>query len=159
VLGGGGRFGSSDFKDWWQQQDQQAVLAAAGGWWGVFDHTEFLLLIPAGALVFLFGCFWSVSLMQLPRRRLVYCAGAIVGLACLFAMIPLLEWDQRAVYSARRAAQYQLALPALATTFGALIVPLSLGLAFGRSLVKLAVSALLPPKLRGPIAVLWAAEK
>jgi len=159
VLGRGGRFGSKDFEDWWAQQDQPALLAAAGGWWGVFDHTEFLMLIPAGACVFLFGCFWSVSLMQLPRRRLVYCAAAIIGLACVFALIPLLEWDQRTIYSARRAAQYQLGLPAIATTFGALIVPLSLGLVFGRSLAKLAVSALLPPKLRGPIAVIWANEK
>ena len=159
VLGGRGRFGSSDFKDWWEQQDQQALLAAAGGWWGVFDRSEFLMLIPAGAVVFLFGCFWSVFLMQVPRRRLVYCGAAIVGLACVFALIPLLEWDQRAVYSARRAAQYQLALPTLAATFGALVVPLASGLWFGRPLVKLAVSALLPPRLRGPIAVLWTAEK
>ncbi len=159
VLGGGARAGSGKFKDWWARQDQRAVLAAAGGWWGVFDRVEFLMLIPAGVFVFLLGCFWSVFLLQVPPRRLVYCGAAIVGLACVFALIPLLEWDSRAVYSARRAAQYQLALPTLTATLGALIVPLSLGLWSGRSLAKLAVRALLPPKLRGPIAVLWTAEK
>ncbi len=155
VLGGSTRFGSSEFQDWWAQQDQPAVLAAAGGWWGVFDRVEFLMLIPAGLIVFLLGCLWSVFLLQVPRRRLVYCAAAIVGLACVFAMIPLLEWDARAVFSARRAAQYQLALPTIATCLGALIVPLSLGLWLGRPMAKLAVSALLPPRLRGPITVLW----
>ena len=159
VLGGGARFGSSAFKEWWEQQDQQAVLAAAGGWWGVFDRVEFLMLIPAGAVVFGLGCFWSVFLMQVPRRWLVYCVAAIVGLACVFALIPLLDSNTRTVFSARRAAQYQLALPTISATFGALIVPLSLGLWLGRPLVKLAVSALLPPRLRGPIAVLWTAEK
>ncbi len=161
IVLGGSRFGgrSKEFNDWWEQQDQRAVLAAAGGWWGVVDHVEFLMLIPAGAVVFLLGCFWSVFLLQVPHRRLVYCGIAIVGLACVFALIPLLEWDARAMFSARRAAQYQLALPILATALGALIVPLALGLRFGRTLARLAVNALLPPRLRGPITVLWSAEK
>ncbi len=110
-------------------------------------------------------CGWA-AVRRKPRRSfgrlpasLLYCGAAIVGLACVLAMIPLLEWDARAVFSARRAAQYQLALPTLATALGALIVPLALGLRFGRNLARLAVNALLPPRLRGPIAVLWTGDK
>jgi hypothetical protein len=154
----GGR-GNQKFQDWWAQQDQPAVLATAGGWWGVFDWIAFLFLIPAGAILLVLGCFWSVFLLQVPRRRLVYCGAAIVGLACVLAMIPLLDLDARAAFSSRRAAQYQLALPSMAISIAVLCVPLSLGLAFGRSLARLSVTALLPPRLRGPLLSLWPTDK
>ena len=151
MLGGS----NQQFKSWWAQQDQQAVLANAGGWWGAIDREAFLILIPAGTIVFLLGCLWSVFLLQVPRRRLVYCAAAVVGLACVLALIPILEWDARSASSARRAAQYQLGAPTLVATFSALTLPLSLGLWFGRPLTRRAVSALLPSRLRGPFGLLW----
>ena len=151
VLGGS----NQQYKTWWAQQNQEAVLAYAGGWWRVFDRTELLMLIPAGTVVFLLGCLWSVILLQVPRRRLVYCAAAVIGLACVLAFIPVLEWDARSASSARRAAQYQLGVPTLVATLSALVVPLSLGLWLGRPLASLTVGALLPPRLRGPLGLLW----
>jgi uncharacterized membrane protein YadS len=119
---------------------------------------DVVVLIPAAVAVYFIGCLWSVLLLQVPRRRLVYCGLAIVGLACVIATIPLLEWDARSVASARRAAMHAVGLPTVAATFGALSVPLLLGLWLGRPSTRLAVRALLPPKLRGPIALLWTAE-
>lgn len=157
VLGGGGRTGAQ-FGAWWDKQDKSAALASAGGWFGAFDHVELLFFIPAGVVAFLIGCFWSVFLIQLPRRWLVICAVAIVGLSCALAFIPVLEWESRSATSARRAAEFQLAVPTLAIYYSFVLVLLTAGLYSGRSLARLAVAALLPPKLRGPIALLWSAD-
>jgi hypothetical protein len=159
IVRGTGRGGSSTrFGTWWAQQDQQAILADAGGWWGVLDAVDVVVLVPAAVAVYFIGCLWSVLLLQVPRRRLVYCGLAIVGLACVIAIIPLMEWDARSVASARRAAMHAVGLPTVAATFGVLSVPLLLGLWLGRPSSRLAVRALLPPRLRGPIALLWTAE-
>ena len=159
IVQRGGRGGSrARFGEWWAQQDQQAVLAAAGGWWGVLDAVDVVVLVPAAFAVYFIGCLWSVLLLQVPRRRLVYCGIAIMGLACVLVILPLLEWDTRSVVSARRAAMHAVGLPTVAATFGVLFLPLFLGLRLGRPSARLAVRALLPPKLRGPIALLWTAE-
>jgi hypothetical protein len=150
--------GSGDFGKWWAQQDHQAVLAAAGGWRGAIDGDAFLILIPTGLLVFCVGWFWSVSLIQLRRRWLVICAAAIMLLAVVFVAIPVLEWHTYAYTWSRYAARQQLGLPTLAICMGFCVIALGLGLWLGRPLTRLGVRALLPPRLRSSLALLWTAE-
>jgi hypothetical protein len=150
--------GSGDFGKWWEQQDHAALLAAAGGWRGAIHGHAFLILIPMGLLVFGTGWLWSVCLIHLKRRWLVVCAAAIMLLAVIFVIPVVIEWKMLASSWSRHAAQAQLGIPALAICLGSSIIPLALGLWLGRPLTRVAVRALLPPRLRWSLALLWTAE-
>jgi hypothetical protein len=154
------RFGpnSGDFEKWWKQQDHQALLADAGGWRGAVAGEAFLILIPTACLVFAVGWFWAVCLIQLRRPWLVVCAAAIILLACIFAIIPAVEWHMLAAGWSRMAARQQLGLPTLVLCMGFCTVWLGLGLWLGRPLTRIAVRGLLPPRLRSSLALLWTAE-
>jgi len=159
IPGGTIQFGpSGNFGNWWKQQDRQAVLAAAGGWRGAVAGDAFLLLIPTGLLVFGVGWFWSVSLIQVKRPWLIICAAMIMLLAVIFAAPLVLEWHTHSSFWSRYAANQQLGLTSLAICMGFCILPLALGLWLGRPLTRLSVRALLPPRLRSSLALLWTAE-
>ena len=52
-------------------------------------------------------------------------------------------------------AQRQIGPPITAMTLAFAIIPLSIGLALGRPIVRGLIRALLPPRLRSPLALLW----
>ena len=79
-------------------------------------------------------------------------------LACAFVMPAVLEWHMLAASWSWAAARQQLGLPALALCMGLCVIPLALGLWLGRPLTRLSVRALLPPRLRWSLALLWTAE-
>ena len=148
-----------DFDTWWAQQDHQAVLAASGGWRGAVRGEAFLFLIPVICLLFAVGWLWSVFLIQLKRRWLLVWAVAIVGLACLFLVVPIVELHLRPALWSRVAARQQLALPAIGIGLVFCIAALALGLWFGRPLTRFIVRGLLPPRLRASLALLWTADE
>lgn len=150
--------GSGDFGKWWEQQDHQALLAAAGGWRGAVDGDAFVILIPTALLVFGVGWLWSVCLIQFKRRWLIVCAAAIMLLAIVFVVPMVVEWQVYATSWSRMAARHQLGLPTLAICMFFCVIPLALGLWLGRPLTRLGVRALLPPRLRSSLALLWTAE-
>ncbi|MHC4211690.1 MAG: hypothetical protein ACYSWT_18510 [Planctomycetota bacterium] len=150
--------GSGNFGKWWQQQDHKVVLDAAGGWRGAVDGDAFFILIPAGLLVFGVGWFWSVCLIQLKRRWLIVCAAAIMLLAIIFVGPIVLEWQTHSGVWTRYAANQQLGLTSLALSMGFCVIALGLGLWLGRPLTRLGVRALLPPRLRSSLGLLWTAE-
>ncbi len=150
--------GSAGFDTWWGQQDHQAVLAASGGWRGAVNGEAFLFLIPTVCLLFAVGCLWSVFLIQLRRPRLLVCAVAIVGLACVFLLVPIMELHLQTASWSRTAARQQLAVGAIGIGLGFCIAALLMGLWFGRPLSRLMVRGLLPPRLRASLALLWTAE-
>ncbi|MHC4079689.1 MAG: hypothetical protein ACYS15_03185 [Planctomycetota bacterium] len=148
----------ADFGKWWEQQDHAAILADAGGWRRSIHGEAFLILIPAAFMVFGVGWLWSVFLIQLKRRWLVVCGAAVMVVALFFVVPVLVEWHMHAGVWARFAANDQLGLPVMAISMGVLTVPLALGLWLGRPLTRLGVRALLPPRLRSSLALLWTAE-
>ncbi len=150
--------GGSDFDTWWSQQDHQAVLAASGGWRGAVNGEAFLFLIPTVCLLFAVGWLWSVFLIQLKRPWLLVCAVAIVGLACVFLLVPIMELHRQTASWSRTAARQQLAVGAIGIGLGFCIAALVMGLWFGRPLSRLMVRGLLPPRLRASLALLWTAE-
>ncbi len=150
--------GSAGFDTWWGQQDHQAVLAASGGWRGAVNGEAFLFLIPTVCLLFAVGWLWSVFLIQLRRPWLLVWAVAIVGLACVFLLVPILELHLQMASWSRTAARQELALPAVGIGLVFCIAALVMGLWFGRPLSRLIVRGLLPPRLRSSLALLWTAE-
>jgi hypothetical protein len=153
---GGGSSGS--FGKWWEQQDHAALLAAAGGWRRAISGEGFLFLIPTGLLMFGVGWIWSVCLIQVKRRWLVVCAAAIMLLAMIFLVPIVLEWQMLATTWSRYAAHHQLGMPSLIIGLVFSVITLGLGLWLGRPLTRVGVRALLPPRLRSSLGLLWTAE-
>ena len=156
IIGGG--TGGGDFGPWWKQQDQQAILASAGGWIGAVDWEIISIWAISAVLVFVIGCFWAVALVQLRRSRLLVWGLVILLLAWLFALAPLLDWLHSDPAYPWRAARQQLSPPLLICSLSLLTVPLALGLLLGRSIARQAVRGLLPPRLRGALALLWTTD-
>jgi hypothetical protein len=153
-----GSTSASGWGKWWEQQDHAAVLADAGGWSGAINGHAFLILIPTALLVFGVGWLWSVFLIQVKRRWLVVCGAAVMLLALFFVVPIAVEWHMLAGTWARFAANDQLGLPIFAICMGLSIIPLGLGLWLGRPLTRVGVRALLPPRLRSSLGLLWTAE-
>ena len=86
------------------------------------------------------------------------CAAAIIGLACLLLLVPVMELQQQTASWSRTAARQQLALPAIGIGLVFSIAGLGLGLWLGRPLTRLIVRTFLPPRLRASLALLWTAE-
>lgn len=144
--------------DWATSADYARIVADAGGI-GAHIRNEFWLLTAILSCVsFVFGVFWSVVLLHARRARLV------VTIVLLFAIIGAVDATSVRSHAPASTGQYNTArqiafwlagptillrlhgLTALACVAGALA---------GRPLTRLAVVALLPPRLRVPLSVLW----
>jgi hypothetical protein len=148
----------NDFEDWWARQDPQALFAQAGGWRGAVDWRALSIWIPAALVALVIGWFWSVALLQF-RRSWTYLWGAMIMLlAVLFALGPCAEWLLGEVTYSRSAAQQQIGPAILLASIIVCIPPMLVGLVVGRRLTRALVRALLPPGLRGSLALLWTAE-
>jgi hypothetical protein len=148
----------SQFATWWQKQDPATLLADAGGWRGAADWDALLLWVPAFLLTFAVGWFWSGVLVHLRRAWLLVVAALILALSALSVGMGMVGWfvDQPSWYW--MAARRQIGPPLAVLTLLFATIPLGLGLAFGRSLTRGLILALLPPRLRGALAVFWVAE-
>ena len=153
-----GLSGGDDFSKWWEQQDQAATFTQAGGWRGAVDWLALFLWLPAGLLAFLYGWFWSVALLQFRRRWTLVWGAMIIALALLFGIGPCLTWISGEVGYYGDAARQQISPTIFCATVAFSVFPLLLGLLFGRPLTRSLVRALLPPCLRGSLALLWTAE-
>jgi len=153
-----GLAGGDDFTKWWDQQDQAATFAQAGGWRGAVNWQALVLWLPAGLLAFLYGWFWSVALLQFRRRWTLLWGAMIIALALLFGIGPYLTWIGGEVGYYMDAARQQISPTIFCATVAFSVFPLLLGLLFGRPLTRSLVRALLPPALRGSLALLWTTE-
>src|SRR5690606_4246494 len=88
-------------------------------------------------LIFAMGCLWSLLLPHVRRPWLPLAAVGLISLPAYFAYL-----DQRL---------FSLQLFALLTA----AFPLIFGLLLGRTIARLAVRAILPPRLRSSLAGLW----
>ncbi len=98
------------------------------------------------------------EMTQLRRPWLFVCAVAIVGLACVFLLVPIMDLHLETASWSRTAARQQLAVGAIGIGLVFCIAALVMGLWFGRPLSRLMVRGLLPPRLRASRALLWTAE-
>ncbi len=155
--------------DWVEAQDIDALTA------GHRDGTYWLRLlvsaIPIALVGGAWGVAWSVLLLHRRRTRALILTGIIAGLC-----VPLIvlshwgsaaEWDGFGPWSSSNwtnviatqsiAARELGLLPAL-VGLGFGYLGIVLGLLLGRKIVRGIVRLLLPPNLRGSLAVLWHAD-
>jgi hypothetical protein len=149
--------------NWSEQQDLKAILAELGGWMKVVDWRALEIWSRMGLTLLPFGCFWGVAMIQLRRWRLALFLLAPLALVGIFAMIGWLfrsdpQMAPWSYYGMTELARREMGLPIelLTMAFGAAV--LLAGLMIGRPLTRLLIRALLPPRLRSSLALLWIAD-
>lgn len=145
---------------WWATQDPAAFLVEAGGWTGGADWSALGSWGWLSVYILAVGCFWAVLLAHLRRKWLVLFSLLPVGIAGLFA-IAIYAGDTTAVggwATALSVAQQQLGPLFCGLSIAYALLPLNLGLFFGRPITRLLIRALLPPRLRNSLALLWTTD-
>ncbi len=158
---GGQFFGSGAYSfvdgNWASQQDFEAILGAARGWRSVLNLRALrgwgLIAVPA----FVSGCFWAVIFLHARRGRLLLLGAVPVLLAGIFSLLTatLANRGMFGWVSAISLAQRQVGTPILAASLAFTYLPLVAGLLAGRPIVRGLIRALLPPRMRGALALLW----
>ena len=146
--------------NWWATQDLAALLVEAGGWTGGADWSALGSWGWLSVYILAAGCFWAVLLAHLRRKWLVLFSLLPVGIASLFA-IAIYAGDTTAVggwVTAMTVAEQQLGPIFCGLSIAFALIPLNLGLFFGRPLTRLLIRALLPPRLRSSLALLWTTD-
>ena len=154
---------------WSARQDFDALLAEAGGWRSAADFSALRHWTGLSIWAVPIGCFWAVALAHVRRRRLIFFGLLLIGLAGAFTVIghfaepgpyPMyIGWGWgRGWSNAITIAQRQIGPPFYLMSLAFAVVPLSLGLVFGRPIVRGLIRALLPPRLRSSLALLWTAD-
>ncbi len=146
--------------NWWATQDPAALLAEAGGWRGAVDWSALGFWGWLSVWILAAGCFWAVLLAHLRRKWLVLFSLLPVGIASLFA-IAIYVGDPTAVAgwaTATTVAEQQLGPIFCELSIAFALIPLNLGLIFGRPFTRLLIRALLPPRLRSSLALLWTTD-
>ncbi len=139
----------------------EAMVADSGGWakasdWGAMRGWAWL-----GPIVFCIGCLLATFFMHLRARWLIVLGFAATLLAATF--IAISDANSRATYAAYGGWPYQMALDRIGPpfTYGSLVFAfmcLAAGLRFGRPIARGMIRALLPPRLRSSLALLWLAD-
>ncbi|MCZ6837076.1 MAG: hypothetical protein O7G85_14965 [Planctomycetota bacterium] len=147
------------FDEWVAANPPAETLAGMGGFWEVTSSLElFFIIVPMG-IAFTYGCFLSVALVHRRRRTLflitltlLFLVGAVYGTA----------WYQINVYNSIDSfgdlSFLQIEFPLRAIGIVGVWFLLVTGVLFGRSIVRGLVRILLPPKMRGSLAVLWTTD-
>lgn len=145
--------------DWADTQDFGAMLAGLGGWTALADVSGIRRVwTPLALGLFIGGCVWAIALAQVRRRWLLLAAALPIALAGVFALITLagdsapIGWGWSPVL---HAARRELAPPIVMLTIAFSYLPLAAGMLAGRPIVRGLIRALLPPRLRGALAILW----
>ncbi|HYE02600.1 MAG TPA: hypothetical protein VD963_05130 [Phycisphaerales bacterium] len=145
---------------WSEQADLGAIHREAGGlraedWLAAREEVMVLALLCA-----VLGVFWSLALLHLRGKGQLVLALALTGLAALMlwprsraSMMAMAGWMDARSFAATLYGGRALLLT-LVTTCAALWLAVHLG----RRAARLLVRAMLPPRLRGPLAFLWFAD-
>lgn len=140
--------------EWIKAHPVGALLREAGGFWGIADGAFLRLWVIVAIIAALWGLVWSVLLLGTPRWKLPL---VVVPLAFAVASIFVaIQWsDTHRWITAQNIASQSVGIWALVMTLLFSAVPLSAGLLVGRSIARLLVRILLPPRPRASLADLW----
>lgn len=151
------------------EEEIEALLADAGGWAGAADFQALSNWVWLSVLAFAIGCFWATFLAHLRRPWLILVGLLLVALAAAIkatgtwgagpAMMMQYAWFgySMATWPGMQTYERIVAVVAyLSLAFACL--PLCAGLWLGRSTTRGLIRALLPPRMRSALALLWTAD-
>jgi hypothetical protein len=142
--------------DWWRTQDPDALLASVGGWMRIADWNVAWGMAIWSPLWIAAGCVWALFLPHVRRRWLPLCSLALITVPLFFVLIAYTDpfrigW----AWSIGDTVYPQVGMKVQIVALLLMTIPLSIGLLLGRTVARLLVRALLPPRMRGSLAGLW----
>lgn len=150
-------------EDWWKAHQDKSEFTQ--GFWRSIDwRISFWTLVGTGLMPLTAGVFWAVTA---PRwrgrsRLLAWFVFTLLGVAgMVYATIMRLTFNDMQVWSGMKVTQASslarelLGLTPTILAFAAMSLLLLFSMRFGRAWARLAVRALLPPRLRASFSFLW----
>lgn len=153
------RWNPDKFDEWLAANPSDEILSELSGFWTVIRTPDlFFYLVPA-SFAFVYGCFIALALVHQRRRTLAMLAlGLLLLGGGLFATIWYQSVTSQSIDNFRDLADLQIFYPLTAIGYTGLWFLLLTGAMYGRPLVRGLVRILLPPRLRGSLAVLWTTD-
>jgi hypothetical protein len=149
---------SPRFEEFWAEQGGPLLAGPLIDRRRFIEWHEMAALLAPGAIALACGAFWSVVLLQWRRRSLVLPAFMLIMVIVLLTGV-IWAWIRAVPPSSAEHVTFvhlRMALIALnVLAIGGLFIA---GLLVGRPAIRGLVRALLPPRLRSSLAVLWTAE-
>jgi len=138
---------------WWDSLDKAALLNEAGGWSGAVQWWGLLIWVIGTLVLFPLASVWAVAAAHRRGWRLLLTYIPMVLIAVAFFCMANLagnRWLNAGDLAARML--WPITLP-ICAVFA--VLPLVMGATFGRTLARLLITLLLPPRLRVPLSFLW----
>lgn len=144
--------------DWWDQQNHVALFREYGGLlsivnWGALRQWV-LVFIPLAA----YGFVWSLCLPHVRRRWFPLVVLAIGGVCFMYWLVGASMVTAWAPTDLEDAAFALIGRPTALLMIAIGLIPVLIGMMLGRSLARLLIRALLPPRLRGSLVMLWTVD-
>lgn len=146
------------FDEWLAANPADQILANTGGLWAAIWHPELLFFLIPLSVAFVYGCFVSVGLIHLKRKMLMTLSVAVLGLG---VMVMASVWWGVQEYPPNQFGDLsfvQVGLPLLAIVFTGCWMMITCGALAGRSIARMLVRIMLPPRLRLSVSVLWTTD-
>lgn len=137
----------------WVDEHLKATIEDNGGLIKLIDPSSILLLISGTIGAFVFGVFWSVTLLGASRKKAAI-VPVIIGVIAIwvvygFSTFGYASWQSAQV--AQRAYEPWVVLWVVIFELPVLLV----GLYFGRKIVRAVITLALPARSRVPFSILW----
>lgn len=147
-----------EFDTWWAQQDVSALRRELGGLTALVDWSMFLsMLVLLLVMTAGIGVLWAAVLIHWPRTKLLIwwlvLTVMIAGWTMLFAQT--VRPSLYAVVSIWDAATALVGVPLMWSCGAIASIVLFVSLFFGRSILRMLVRSLLPPRMQASLGTLW----
>lgn len=147
-------------KSWWESQDKRELAASAGT---SLNAESVRMLLISSLVLLMLGIVWGVVLIHGRNARRAAACLVVLGFAWAFWAIGRQSnsttWSGGStfLYVNEIAEGFAGTVPyALASTWCAAM--LFVGMCIGRRFARLLIRLLLPPRMRGPLAILWTTD-
>lgn len=146
------------FDAWYESQDAGQLLTNAGGWLGAPELDETVGLIVPLFLSFVAGLLLSLAVIHRKRWSIAILVVSFATIALTVLTLIWMRLGENPPTAPDGASMLQLGLPMLAVVFILDCCMALIGVFAGRPIGRGAVRALLPPRFRTALSVLWVTD-
>lgn len=154
---------------WWKSVDSASLYTLPGNFWATIRWSGLWLLVPHSIWIFAIGVLWAVAFIGVRRKVRLFLLMLIpIALGGTYSLLQLFSFlndpssvvwsDGGTITRASWCAGSRIGPWTGTISYIAFWLALGLGACLGRFIARLLVRALLPPRLRVPLATLWLAD-
>ena len=142
----------------WASENTSRILQEMGGALRGANREFLWGWLGASLVMFLFGVFWSVALLGARRRSAFLLPGVAIISASAMVMVnsAITDWLRGMTSMGAGDIAKQLYTSSIVPmNMGVMLIAAAIGVLAGRSIARVTVCLMLPPRLRTPLAILW----